>query len=204
MDKYIYSFDISSLFISVFHIEVIEICADVLYLSQLSSKSIPENVFIQLMKFAPMSVEFSFNGIMFRLTDGVSMGSHLGLEPVGFHEKGSNWSWKPESLFSFCQWHILFLQLWDEDGLIFYFTQQFFIQPLDLYEMIKLILLYLRIFVCRANSCFLMSIYRKPTFTVLDTRRDSGSTRGVMAKMMDCNILVSEFELQSHYKVHLN
>ena len=53
---------------------------------------IPENIFIELIKFTTISVEFSFDIIIYRQFDGVSMGSPLAPDLaysfVGFHEKG--------------------------------------------------------------------------------------------------------------------
>lgn len=56
----------------------INICADALYQGQLSPPTIPEDIFVELTKFAMMPVEFSFDGIIYRQTDGVSMGFPLG------------------------------------------------------------------------------------------------------------------------------
>ena len=39
---------------------------------------IPKDVFVELMKTATSSVEFSFNNTMYKQTDGVAMGSPLG------------------------------------------------------------------------------------------------------------------------------
>ena len=39
---------------------------------------IPKDVFVELMKSATSSVEFSFNYTMYKQTDGVAMGSPLG------------------------------------------------------------------------------------------------------------------------------
>lgn len=58
--------------------ETIDICCDMLYRSCLSPPDIPENVFVELMQFATMSVEFSFNNFMYRQIDGVAMCSPLG------------------------------------------------------------------------------------------------------------------------------
>lgn len=85
------SYDISSLFTCIPLAETSDVCANTLYHSQLSISVIFEDVFVKLMKFATMSVEFSLNGIMYRQVDGVSMGYPLG--PilasifVGFHEE---------------------------------------------------------------------------------------------------------------------
>ena len=46
--------------------------------SGVSYPQIPENIFIELIKFATMFAEFSFVNIMDQQTDGVSMGSPLG------------------------------------------------------------------------------------------------------------------------------
>ena len=84
------SFDICSLFTCVSILETVDICADMLYWSYLTPPDIPEEVFVELMKFATTSVEFSFDNIMYRQVDWISMGSALGLTMtgifVGFHE----------------------------------------------------------------------------------------------------------------------
>ena len=52
---------------------------------------IPKDVFVELMKSATSSVKFSFNNTMHKQTDGVAMGSPLGLALanifVGYHEE---------------------------------------------------------------------------------------------------------------------
>ena len=58
--------------------ETIEICTKTLYDGHLPNPIIPKHVFIELMKTATTSVEFSFNNIMYRQIDGVAMGSPLG------------------------------------------------------------------------------------------------------------------------------
>lgn len=77
-DKFMCSYDIASLFTCVPLAETLDIRADALYRSHLSPPVIPEDVFVELMKFATMSVKFSFDGIMYRQIDDVSMGSSLG------------------------------------------------------------------------------------------------------------------------------
>ena len=68
------SFDICSLFTGVPILETINISADMLYLSHLTQPDIPEAAFVELIKFATTSVELSFNNIMYRQVDGISMG----------------------------------------------------------------------------------------------------------------------------------
>ena len=77
-DVYLCSFDISSLFTNLPLKETIGICAEALYKDPSSTSPIPQAVFIALMESAKSSVEFSFNGTMYKQTDGVAMGSPLG------------------------------------------------------------------------------------------------------------------------------
>ena len=58
--------------------ETIKICIETLYDSHCPTPVILKHVFIELMKTATTSVEFSFNNIMYRQIDGVAMGSHPG------------------------------------------------------------------------------------------------------------------------------
>ena len=85
-----YSFDIWSLFTCFPILQTINICADMLYRSHLTTPDILEAVFVELLKFATTSVEFSFDNIMYRQVDGISMGSVLGPTTagifVGFYE----------------------------------------------------------------------------------------------------------------------
>ena len=59
--------------------------------SLINSPPFPEEVFIELMKTATRSVEFSFNNEMYQQKDGVAMGSPLGPALanifVGFYEE---------------------------------------------------------------------------------------------------------------------
>ena len=59
-------------------IATIEICADALYSGELTPPSFSRAVFVALMQMASSSVEFSFNNIMHRQIDGVTLGSPLG------------------------------------------------------------------------------------------------------------------------------
>ena len=89
-DSILCSFGICSLFTNVPLAETIEICTETLYDGHLPTPVIPKHVFIELMKTATTSVEFSFNNIMYRQIDGVGMNSPLGpaLENifVGYYE----------------------------------------------------------------------------------------------------------------------
>ena len=71
-------FDVSSLFTNVSLDETIKICSEALYDQSHSRPFIPKDMFVELMKSATSSVEFSFNNTMYKQTDGVAMGSPLG------------------------------------------------------------------------------------------------------------------------------
>ena len=76
-NSFLCSYDISSLFTNVPLAETIQICADTLYNGQLPHLNFQES-FIELINVATKSVEFSFNNVMHKHTDGVAMGSPLG------------------------------------------------------------------------------------------------------------------------------
>lgn len=57
--------------------EIIDICAEAFYAGNLSPPHILEVYLIELIKFATMLVESSFDN-MFRQNDGIAMGSPLG------------------------------------------------------------------------------------------------------------------------------
>ena len=67
------SFDLFSLFTYVPLDETIKICSEALYDTSDSQPLIPKDVFVELMKSATSSVEFSFNNTMYKQTDGVAM-----------------------------------------------------------------------------------------------------------------------------------
>ena len=73
------SFDVSSLFTNVPLDETIKICSDALYDDSDLQPLIRKDMFVELMKNATSSVEFSFNNIMCKQTDRVAMGSPLGI-----------------------------------------------------------------------------------------------------------------------------
>ena len=86
------SFDISNLYTCIPILETIDICTDMLYRNYLTSPDIPEVVFVELMKFATTSVEFSFDNIMYRQVDGISIRSALGPTMAGIFP-GFPWGW---------------------------------------------------------------------------------------------------------------
>ena len=74
---FVCSFDVSSLFTNVHLDETIKIYSEALYDISNLQPVIPKNGFVELMKSATSSIEFSFNNIMYKQTDGVAMGSPL-------------------------------------------------------------------------------------------------------------------------------
>ena len=66
--------------------ETIQICADALYSSEHPPAPFPWLIFVELMEMATSSVEFSFNDIMHRQIDGVTIGPPLANIFVGYYE----------------------------------------------------------------------------------------------------------------------
>ena len=165
------SFDIKSLFTNVPVAETITICADYLFNGVSNSAGLEKSDFIKLMEFAVSDVEFSFNNIMFRQTDGIAMGSPLGPTLanifVGFYE---------EQLFATTDKPPIYLRYVDdtfvavEDGE----RRIDFEQRLNnLHPNLKFTcgeerdgcLPFLDVQVGRDGAGFTTSVYRKPTFT---------------------------------------
>ncbi len=84
------SVDVSSWFTDLPLDETIKICADALYRSEVERPSFPEEIFIELMKSATISMEFNFNSEMYRQKDDVAVYSSLGPALanifIGFHD----------------------------------------------------------------------------------------------------------------------
>ena len=179
VNKFMCSYDISNLFTCVPILETIDICADFLYRGPISPPPIPENIFIELMKFATTSVEFSFNNIMYRRKDGVSMGSVLGPTManifVGFHE---------ERLLSKPTKPLVYFRYVDDTFCLFNDQTEantFFSLLNGMHPALKYTyegecnssIAFLDVLVTKTPSSYHTSIYRKPTFTGLYTRWDS-------------------------------
>ena len=165
------SFDICSLFTCVPILEIINICANMLYQSYLTPSNIPELVFVELMKFATTSVEFSFNNIMYRQVDSISMGSAL--DPtivgifVGFNEVDLFSKYKADN--TFCVFGS-----GTEGGKFFpHLNSMHPALRFALEKKNKSTLIFLVVLVCKETSAFLTTVYRKPTFTGLYIHWDS-------------------------------
>ena len=75
---YMCSFDVTSLFTNIPLRATLQICLDALYRDDdIVAPSMPEKEFEKLLLKATTDVEFSFNQVMYKQTDGVAMGSPL-------------------------------------------------------------------------------------------------------------------------------
>ena len=91
LNKFMCPFDIRGLFTCAPILETINIRADMLYRSYLTPPDIPEVVFVQLIKFATTSVEFSFDNMSVGWNfDGFGFVSYN-----GWYFRGFPWGWFP-------------------------------------------------------------------------------------------------------------
>ena len=170
-NTYICSYDIKSLFTSVPLQEVLKICINELYNSEITPPQISQVFLKELLEMATMGVQFSFNNMMYEQTDGVAMGSPLG--PilanifVGFHEQQLMSRTKPP---------ILYKRYVDDTFTIFETKEQcdtFFNELSLMHPSLSFTcepeydnkLPFLDVFVEKNGDSFLTSIYRKSTFT---------------------------------------
>ena len=165
------SFDVSSLFTNVPLDETIKIYLNVLYDDSDLQPLIPKDVFVELMKSATSSVEFSFNNTMYKQIDGVAMASPLGQALadifVGYYE---------EKLFSQTQKPPTYFRYVDDTFAIFDHeaeAEEFLTKLNCLHPSLKFTfekekdkcLPFLDVYVERTDVGFETSIYRKFTFT---------------------------------------
>ena len=79
LDKFLCSFDSASLLMNIPLEKTLDICLDTLYWDKNVNKpTVPERLMRKLLVKSMTGVEFSFNGDMYRQTDGVAKGSPLG------------------------------------------------------------------------------------------------------------------------------
>ena len=168
---FICSFDVSSLFTNVPLDETIKICSEVLYDESDSQPIIPKDVFVELVKNATSSVEFSFNNTMYKQTDGVIMGSPLGLALANIFVE-----YYEEKLFSQTQKPPTYFLYVDDTFAIFEHevdVDEFLTKLNCLYPSLRFTfekekdkcLPFLDVYVERTHIGFETSVHRKPTFT---------------------------------------
>ena len=171
VDSFMCSFDVSSLFTNVPLDETIMICADALYDNPDTQPQFSKEVFVELMRSATSTVEFSFNNIMYRQVDGVAMGSPLGPALanifVGYYE---------EKLFSEISKPSVYFRYVDDTFVIFQNekeSEEFLTRLNGLHSSLWFTfekeknnaLPFLDVFVERAKASYETNVYRKPTFT---------------------------------------
>ena len=165
------SFDVSSLFTNVPLDETIVVCADALYDNPDTQPQFSKEVFVELMRSATSTVEFSFNNIMYRQVDGVAMGSPLGPALanifVGYYK---------EKLFSEISKPSVYFRYVDDTFVIFQNekeSEEFLTRLNGLHSSLWFTfekeknntLPFLDVFVERAKASYETNVYRKPTFT---------------------------------------
>lgn len=86
-----------------------------------------ENIFIELIKFAAMSIEFSFNNVIYRQIDGISMACPLGYAIVFSYGFMSNMMWMILLVCLIVSWRFFhktlidwFQLLWKKERWFFY------------------------------------------------------------------------------------
>ena len=165
------SFDVSGLFTNVPLDETIKICSDALYEDSDLQPLIPKDAFVELMKSATSSVEFSFHNTMYKQTDGLAMGSPLGQALanifVGYNEeKLFSQTQKPPTYFKYVDDTFAFFDHEAE-------ADEFLTKLNCLHPFLKFTfekekgkcLPFFNVYVERTDDGFETSVYQKPTFT---------------------------------------
>ena len=124
------------------------------------------------MKFATTSVEFSFDNIIYRQLNGISISSVLGPTMagifVGFHEVDLLSKYKaPEAYFCYIKTFCVFGSETEAGEFFSHLNDMHLALRFTLEKENNSTLPFLDVLVCKESSAFLMTVYHKPTFTGL-------------------------------------
>jgi predicted GIY-YIG superfamily endonuclease len=140
---------------------------------------LPKHKFKELLEFATLNVEFSFNNEMYQQIDGVAMGSPLGPIMANIFVGAME-----EKLFSHTTKPLMYFRYVDDIFAVFRNKQE----SVELHDQLNLLhpalkfttenesdnnLAFLDVLVTRESGCFTTTVYRKPTFKGLYVRWDS-------------------------------
>ena len=161
------SLDISSLLTNVPQAKTIWIWADTFYSSEHLPVPFPRQIFVELMEMAASSVEFSFDNIMHRQVDGVTVGSPFN-HPlpifVGYYESELFQSTsKPKMYYRYMDDTFVVFSYEDECNLSSDSSTRF--SSFYFWKESTMALRFLDVLVEKSLFKFITFIYRKPTFT---------------------------------------
>ena len=151
--------------------ETIKICSDALYDDSDLQPLIPKDVFVEWIKSTTSSVEFSFNNTMYKQTDGVAMGSPLGLALANifieyYEEKLFSQTQKLPTYFRYVDnTFAIFDHKAEEDEFQTKFNCLFLSLKFTFEKEKGKGLPFLDVYVERTDIGFGTSVYQKPTFT---------------------------------------
>ena len=142
-----------------------------MYNSVLTPPPFPRNIFVELMQTATCSVEFSFNNTMHKQIDGVAMGSPLGPALANMFE-----AFCESKLFRntkkplLCHRYVddTFVAFNNEENCEQFLCHRYYLHPSLRFTFEKECdncLIFIDVLVEKYDTEFIISVYRKPTFT---------------------------------------
>ena len=188
--QFLVSFDIVLLFTNIPLDETVSICTDFLYCGPSTiALPFPEEVFIELKEIATKSVSFSFNEIMYRQIEGVSMGSPLGPILANIFQDRLLFEKFPKPFIYLRYVDDIFVSFRSRNDALLFFDKLN-----DLHSSLSFTmkeennnkLPFLDVLIERCDSSFLTSVYRKPTFTGLYLSWDFFAPRSRKLNLIRC------------------